>query len=143
MALDIINTYAYVRTTDLAKVLDTSEYITRTCINELYWDGLIIKIRGGAMSKLIQADPPKQLGAPEALSLLHDGMTVLLGEGDTVRDFIGLIPQGLKATFVTGSPFTCIELLKKTNLEVVLLGGKLSSLSKTLTAAKLLKTLPT
>jgi DeoR/GlpR family transcriptional regulator of sugar metabolism len=47
-----------------------------------------------------------------------------------VRELIKIIPDTLKATFITVNPFTAMELLEKPNLETIMVGGKMSKYSQ-------------
>jgi DeoR/GlpR family transcriptional regulator of sugar metabolism len=84
----------------------------------------------------------KQLIAGKAVSMLKEGMLVLIGGGTTVREFIKLIPDELHACFLTANPHTSIELLQKPNIETILLGGRLSNYSQTVVSGEVFQTLP-
>jgi DeoR family transcriptional regulator, fructose operon transcriptional repressor len=124
---------------ELANSLNVSEDTIRRDVNDLAEDGKIIKIRGGAMSKAYHhssnlketyAHQNKKTIAEKALTLLKDGMMVLIGGGTTIREFVKIIPNELKATFITVNPLTAVELLDKSNLEIILIGGPLSRYSQ-------------
>ena len=53
-------------------------------------------------------------------------MTVLIGGGTTMIELARLVPNDLQCTFFTISPLVALELAERENLEVILLGGKLS-----------------
>lgn len=53
-------------------------------------------------------------------------MTVLIGGGTTMIELARLIPNDLQCTFFTIRPLVAMELAEKDNIEVFLLGGKLS-----------------
>ncbi len=136
-----INVHSRVTFEELAGLLNVSEDTIRRDLNELAEKNMISKIRGGAMAranhhfpfsaKTSYAHENKMIIARKAISLLRDGMLVLVGGGTTVREFVKLIPENLKATFVTVNPMTSIELLEKTNIETIILGGKISNYSQT------------
>ncbi|QKZ13491.1 DeoR/GlpR family DNA-binding transcription regulator [Spirosoma sp. KUDC1026] len=134
-----INLHTRIYLADLATTLNVSEDTIRRDINELAEEGKLIKIRGGAMSKAYHhtsalqetyAHQNKRVIAQKALSLLKDGMLILIGGGTTIRELIKLIPQELKATFITVNPLTAVELLDKPNLEIILIGGQISRYSQ-------------
>jgi DeoR/GlpR family transcriptional regulator of sugar metabolism len=134
-----INLHTRIYLADLATTLNVSEDTIRRDINELADEGKLIKIRGGAMSKAYHhtsalqetyAHQNKRIIAQKALSLLKDGMLILIGGGTTIRELIKLIPQELKATFITVNPLTAVELLDKPNLEIILIGGQISRYSQ-------------
>jgi len=134
-----INLHTRIYLADLATTLNVSEDTIRRDINDLAEEGKLIKIRGGAMSKAYHhtsalqetyAHQNKRVIAQKTLSLLKDGMLILIGGGTTIREFIKLIPPELKATFITVNPLTAVELLDKPNLEIILIGGQISRYSQ-------------
>ncbi|MNT08471.1 HTH-type transcriptional repressor GlcR [compost metagenome] len=58
--------------------------------------------------------------------MISNGMTVLVGGGTTLIELARTIPDHLQCTFFTISPLVALELAEKPNLEVILVGGKLS-----------------
>ncbi|MNY03292.1 HTH-type transcriptional repressor GlcR [compost metagenome] len=53
-------------------------------------------------------------------------MTILAGGGTTMIELARLVPDSLQCTIFTISPLVALELAEKPNLEVILIGGKLS-----------------
>ena len=134
-----INLHTRINLADLATTLNVSEDTIRRDINDLAEEGKLIKIRGGAMSKAYHhssqvqetyAHQSKKAIAEKAVTLLQDGMLVLMGGGTTIREFIKAIPPDLKATFMTVNPLTAVELLDKPNLEIIMIGGQISRYSQ-------------
>ncbi|GAB4031707.1 DeoR/GlpR family DNA-binding transcription regulator [Spirosoma gilvum] len=134
-----INLHTRVSLTDLASTLHVSEDTIRRDINDLSDEGKLIKIRGGAMSKAYHhssqiqetySHTNKKVIAEKTLTLLRDGMLILMGGGTTIREFIKLIPADLRATFITVNPLTAVELLDKPNLEIIMIGGQISRYSQ-------------
>ncbi|MDQ1086075.1 MULTISPECIES: DeoR/GlpR family DNA-binding transcription regulator [unclassified Siphonobacter] len=139
LIINQVNLHTRITLTDLANTLNVSEDTIRRDINDLADEGKLIKIRGGAMSKAYHyssqpvesyAHDSKKLIAEKAVSLLKDGMLVLMGGGTTIREFIKMIPNELKATFLTVNPLTAVELLDKPNLEIIMIGGPISRYSQ-------------
>lgn len=139
MILQQINLHTRIFLGDLATTLNVSEDTVRRDINELADDGKLIKIRGGAMAKAYHhssalqetyAHQSKRIIAEKSLSLLRDGMLILIGGGTTIRELIKLIPNELRATFVTVNPLTAVELMDKPNLEIIMIGGQISRYSQ-------------
>ncbi|SFQ29692.1 DNA-binding transcriptional regulator of sugar metabolism, DeoR/GlpR family [Pseudarcicella hirudinis] len=139
LILKEINVHTRISLTDLTTTLNVSEDTIRRDLNELADDGEIIKIRGGAMSKAYHhsshlketyAHNDKLVIAQKALSLLKDDMLVLVGGGTTIRELVKLIPEELRATFMTVNPLTAVELLDKPNIEIILIGGQVSRYSQ-------------
>ncbi len=139
LILKQINIHTRATFSDLSLLTNVSEDTIRRDLNELASEGKIIKVRGGAMVSAyhptaqmngVYARTDKQIIAQKAVSLLKNGMFILIGGGTTVRELIRLIPDDLQATFITVNPFTAMELIEKSNLETILIGGKLSAYSQ-------------
>jgi DeoR family transcriptional regulator, fructose operon transcriptional repressor len=139
LILKQINIHTRVTFNDLTIITHVSEDTIRRDLNEMAQEGSVIKVRGGAMISSyhpsaqrseVYAQNDKQKIAQKALSLLKDGMFILIGGGTTVRELIKMIPDSLKATFITVNPFTAMELLEKPNLETIMIGGKMSKYSQ-------------
>ena len=139
LILKEINLHTRIYLGDLAATLKVSEDTIRRDINDLAEEGLLIKIRGGAMSKAYHhtsslqetyAHQSKRIIAEKCLPLFKDGMLILNGGGTTIRELIKLIPNDLRATFITVNPLTAVELLDKPNLEIILIGGQISRYSQ-------------
>ncbi|MDQ8747692.1 DeoR/GlpR family DNA-binding transcription regulator [Elizabethkingia miricola] len=134
-----INLHTRVSFDTLSNQLFVSEDTIRRDINELEAESLIIKIKGGAMTKAyhhssattqVYSGEAKQIIAQKTLELLHDGMVLLMGGGTTVREFIRLIPNDLHLTIFTVSVISAIELLDKPNIKTIMIGGAISPYSQ-------------
>lgn len=130
-----INLHNKVLSSDLSVQLNVSEDTIRRDLNELADNGQVLKVYGGALSKSFQypmedthvyAKESKMQLSLKAIGLLQSGMTVLMGGGTTMLELAKLIPTDLQCTIFTISPLVGMELANKHNLEVILLGGKLS-----------------
>lgn len=139
LILKEINVHTRISLNELVDKLNVSEDTVRRDINELSEEGEIIKIRGGAMSKAyhhtsnlqeIYAHSQKKIIGRKTLSLVKEGMLIIIGGGTTIREFVKLIPDDFSATFMTVNPLTAVELLDKPNLEIILIGGQLSRYSQ-------------
>ncbi|MBL7814411.1 MAG: DeoR/GlpR transcriptional regulator [Saprospiraceae bacterium] len=134
-----VNIHTRVTFSDLSSLTHVSEDTIRRDLNELASEGRIIKVRGGAMvstyhlsatpTNVYAIDNKKNI-ARKALTLIQNGMFVLIGGGTTVRELIRLIPESLNATFITPNPVTVMDLLEKPNIETIMIGGKMSSYSQ-------------
>src|SRR5690606_1741014 len=122
----------------------------RRDLNELAENGKVIKVYGGALSKSFQfpfqegnvyAKEGKKEIALKALSLISSGMTILIGGGTTMIELARLIPNDLQCTFFTISPLVALELAEKDNIEVFLLGGKLSRNTNIVTGSQVINEL--
>lgn len=131
-----INIHNKVLSSDLSAKLDVSEDTIRRDLNELAKASKIKKVYGGAVSKSfihsstqdnVYAKDAKRQIAKKALTLIKEGMVVLLGGGTTIIELARLVPKSLRCTFFTVSPLIALELIEYSNAEIILLGGRLSS----------------
>lgn len=145
-----INLHNKVLSSDLSVQLNVSEDTIRRDLNELAENGQVIKVYGGALSKSFQfpfqdgnvyAKENKKKIASKALTLINSGMTVLIGGGTTMIELARLIPNDLQCTFFTISPLVAMELAEKDNIEVFLLGGKLSRNTNIVTGSQVINEL--
>ncbi|MFA6083986.1 DeoR/GlpR family DNA-binding transcription regulator [Mucilaginibacter sp.] len=129
-----INLHNKVLSSDLCVKLNVSEDTIRRDLHDLASNSKIKKVYGGAMSKSFShstgvketyAQDAKRQIAKKALTLINDGMIVLLGGGTTIIEMARLVPKNLKCTFFTVSPVVAMELIEYTECEVILLGGSL------------------
>ncbi|MFD1601287.1 DeoR/GlpR family DNA-binding transcription regulator [Flavobacterium artemisiae] len=133
-----INLHTRVSFETLSAKLGVSEDTVRRDINELDADALLIKVKGGAMTKgyhysssnQTYAVEAKQVIAQKAVSLLHDGMVLVVDGGTTIREFIRLIPNDLNLTVFTITALTAVQLLDKPNIKTIMIGGSISSYSQ-------------
>jgi DeoR/GlpR family transcriptional regulator of sugar metabolism len=134
-----INLHNRVLSSDLVQMLNVSEDTIRRDLQELYENGQLFKVHGGALSKSYQssfddtsvyAKDAKITIAKKAISLIKDGMVILTGGGTTIIELAKQLPQTLQATFFTISPFVAIELAKYPKVEVILIGGLFSKNSQ-------------
>ncbi|WP_156306563.1 DeoR/GlpR family DNA-binding transcription regulator [Sphingobacterium endophyticum] len=130
-----INIHNKVLSSDLSVQLNVSEDTIRRDLNELAESGKVLKVYGGALSKSFQypfqegnvyAKEAKKEIASKAISLIQSGMNILVGGGTSMIELARLVPKDIQCTFFTISPLVALELAEKENLEVFLLGGKLS-----------------
>ncbi len=124
---------------DLSNSINVSEDTIRRDLNELAEDGKIIKVHGGALSKsfnnfYLRSDvynvDSKKIIAQKAVSLIKDGMFILTGGGTTIVEMARALPEGLKATFFTGSIPAAFEYSQHPDIEVIFIGDKISKRSQ-------------
>jgi DeoR/GlpR family transcriptional regulator of sugar metabolism len=129
-----INLHNKVLSSDLCVKLNVSEDTIRRDLHDLASNSKIKKVYGGAMSKSfshstglkeIYAQDAKRQIAKKALTLISDGMIVLLGGGTTIMEMARLVPKNRHCTFFTVSPLVAMELTEYSDCEVILLGGRL------------------
>jgi DeoR/GlpR family transcriptional regulator of sugar metabolism len=142
-----INIHNKVLSADLSMKLNVSEDTVRRDLNELTDSGQIIKVHGGAISKsfhfpysdrdIYKKEEKKEI-ARKAVELIEDGMIVIAGGGTTMIELARLIPSRVYCTFFTISPVVAIELGEHPNLQVHLIGGKLSPEMQILVGAQVI-----
>ncbi|MEJ5053285.1 DeoR/GlpR family DNA-binding transcription regulator [Sphingobacterium sp. MYb382] len=145
-----INLHNKVLSSDLSVQLNVSEDTIRRDLNELAENGQVLKVYGGALSKSFQfpfqdgnvyAKESKKEIAKKAISLIQNGMTVLVGGGTTMIELARLIPNDVQCTFFTISPLVALELAEKDNIDVILVGGRLSRNTNIVTGAQVINEL--
>lgn len=131
-----VNIHNKVLLADISAKFDVSYDTARRDLQELAQAGKVIKVRGGALSTSyhvysyqehdIYAYQEKTIIARKAVSLLQDGMLVLISGGSTNLEVARILPPELKATFVTPSLSTAMQLQEHKQIDTILLGGRLS-----------------
>ncbi len=135
-----VNLHNKVLSATLSAEIDVSEDTIRRDLMELSDEGKLIKVHGGALSlafnditypsKKIYSQDNKKIIAQKAATLIKDGMFVLTGGGTTIVEMARSLPVSLSATFITGSIPAVVEYMHHPNIEVIVIGDKLSKNSK-------------
>ncbi len=135
-----VNLHNKVLSASLSSDIDVSEDTIRRDLQELSEVGKLIKVHGGALSlafnditypsKKIYSQDNKKTIAAKAAGLIKDGMFVLTGGGTTIVELARALPVSLSATFISGSIPAIVEYMHHPNLEVIVIGDKLSKNSK-------------
>jgi DeoR/GlpR family transcriptional regulator of sugar metabolism len=135
-----VNLHNKVLSASLSTEIDVSEDTIRRDLQELSEEGRLIKVHGGALShafndityppKKIYSQGNKKIIADKATRLIKDGMFVLTGGGTTIVELARSLPVSLSATFISGSIPAILEYMHHPNIEVVVIGDKLSKNSK-------------
>jgi len=138
--LQQINLHNKVLSSSLSTDINVSEDTIRRDLQELSEEGRLIKVHGGALSRSfsqvhmpmngVYSQHQKKTIAQKAISLISDGMFVLTGGGTTIVEMARLLPPQLKATFVSGSIAAILEYMDHPNIEVILIGDRVSKNSK-------------
>jgi DeoR/GlpR family transcriptional regulator of sugar metabolism len=120
--------------------IDVSEDTIRRDLQELSYAGKLIKVHGGALSQsfnklayplnTIYAQSDKKIIALKAVSLIKDGMVVLTGGGTTIIEMARALPPALSASFISGSIPAIVEYMNHPTIDVIVLGDKISKVSK-------------
>jgi DeoR/GlpR family transcriptional regulator of sugar metabolism len=135
-----VNLHNKVLSTDLSQHINVSDDTIRRDLQELAEAGKLIKVHGGALSpsfhnglhtsKEVYSYQQKKIIAQKAASLIKDGMFVLTGGGTTIIELARALPQSLHATFISGSIPTIYEYMHHPNIDIIVIGDKISKNSK-------------
>ncbi|MFH0132610.1 DeoR/GlpR family DNA-binding transcription regulator [Variovorax sp. VaC1] len=119
----------------LSEALGLSEDTIRRDLREMAAEGLLQRVHGGALplapagadfaSRQQLASDEKVLIGRAAARLVRPGQVVFVDGGTTAVQLARHLPRTLQATVVTHSPSVAVELAAHTQLEVVLIGGRL------------------
>ncbi len=124
---------------ELSLSLNVSEDTIRRDLNELDAKGMLAKVHGGAVSTIqrlyhynedavFNKDKKKSI-ALKALTLLEDGMVIIMSGGTTNLMFARIIPKHLNATVYTYSIQIAMQLSEHPNIEIILIGGRIQKKS--------------
>lgn len=135
-----VNLHNKVLSAALCSELEVSEDTIRRDLQELSDEGKVLKVHGGALShsyshvtfkqEVVYSLSQKRAAARKAISLIAPGMFVLTGGGTTLIELARMLPPQLKATFITGSIPVILEYLNHPNIEVILIGDRVSKNAK-------------
>jgi DeoR/GlpR family transcriptional regulator of sugar metabolism len=135
-----VNLHNKVLSTDLSQHINVSDDTIRRDLQELADEGKLIKVHGGALSpsfhhgnassKEVYSYTQKRIIAQKAASLIKDGMFVLTGGGTTIIELAKALPSDLHATFISGSIPAVYEYMNHPNIDVIVIGDKISKNSK-------------
>ncbi len=138
--LQQLNLHNKILASSLSQDIRVSEDTIRRDLLELADEGKLIKVHGGALSHSfgrvhmpsndVYSQQHKRKIALKAIDLIKDGMFVLTSGGTTIVEMARLLPPGLKATFISGSIAAIVEYLEHPQIEVILIGDKISKNSK-------------
>ena len=138
--LQQVNLHNKVLSSTLSVDIQVSEDTIRRDLLELADEGKLIKVHGGALSRSfsqvhihssgVYSQQHKMQIAQKAIGLIENGMFVLTGGGTTIVEMARLLPAQLKATFISGSIAAILEYMDHPNIEVILIGDKISKSSK-------------
>ncbi|PZP44623.1 MAG: DeoR family transcriptional regulator [Pseudopedobacter saltans] len=138
--LQQLNIHNKVLVSDLCQAMNVSEDTIRRDLQTLSDNGKLMKVHGGALSNSfggnqsiknpIYAQNEKETIARKAVTLVKDGMLILLTGGSTIVEMIRHLPKNLNATFVTPSLTAAMALTTYTNCQVVFIGNTLLNTAK-------------
>lgn len=133
--LDVLKQDGQVIAKELSEKLGLSEDTIRRDLRELAAEGLLQRVHGGALPaspavgdfaarQEIHADEKAAIGRAAA-QLIKPGQVVILDGGTTALQIARHLPRTLRATIVTHSARTALELVEHPEIEVILIGGRL------------------
>ncbi len=135
-----VNLHNKVLSSSLCTEINVSEDTIRRDLQELADEGKVIKVHGGALSYSfnqvyfptngVYSQNQKKTIAQKAISYIENGMFVLTSGGTTIIEMARSLPPQLKATFISGSIPVILEYMHHPNIEVILIGDKISKNSK-------------
>ena len=133
--LGILKREGQVIAKDVAEAMEVSEDTIRRDLRELAQEGLLQRVHGGALPaspamadfagrEVLTAEGKVAIGKAAA-GMIRAGQVVILDGGTTARQVARHIPMELKATVVTHSPTIALELVNHTEIDVILIGGRM------------------
>ncbi len=135
-----VNLHNRVLSSSLCSEVNVSEDTIRRDLQELAEEGKVIKVHGGALSHSfndvhfptngVYSQNQKKKIAQKAIALISNGMFILTSGGTTIMEMARSLPPQLKATFISGSIPAILEYMHHPNIEVILIGDKISKNSK-------------
>ena len=135
-----VNLHNKVLSSSLCTDIYVSEDTIRRDLQELSDEGKVIKVHGGALSHSfnqvhfssngVYSQNQKKIIAQKAVGLISNGMFVLTSGGTTIIEMARSLPPQLRATFISGSIPAILEYMYHPNIEVILIGDRISKNSK-------------
>ena len=135
-----VNLHNKVLSSSLCLDIKVSEDTIRRDLQELADEGKIIKVHGGALSPSfnqvyfptngVYSQQNKKTIANKAIDLISNGMFILTSGGTTIIELARMLPPQLKATFISGSIPAILEYMHHPNIEVIMIGDRISKNSK-------------
>jgi DeoR/GlpR family transcriptional regulator of sugar metabolism len=135
-----VNLHNKVLSSSLSDEINVSEDTIRRDLQELADEGKIIKVHGGALSQSfnhinypsskVYSHNQKRSIALKVMPMIKDGMFILTTGGTTIIELARILPPQLKATFISGSIPAVLEYLHHPNIDVILIGDRVSRNSK-------------
>jgi DeoR/GlpR family transcriptional regulator of sugar metabolism len=135
-----VNLHNKVLSASLCSEINVSEDTIRRDLQELADDGKIIKVHGGALSHSfnevyylsngVYSQDQKKVIAQKAASLIGNGMFILTSGGTTIIELARALPPQLRATFMSGSIPAILEYMQHPNIDVIMIGDRVSKNSK-------------
>ncbi len=133
----------------LSKELNVSEDTIRRDIDALSKNGLLLKIRGGAIprshnpltfkERFGQLRDDKEVIAAKAQAILKSGQTIFLDGGTSVYTLVSRLSTDIKLTVITNNMAIIPVLAAYAGVELIVLGGKYLKESETVVGLQAIK----
>jgi DeoR/GlpR family transcriptional regulator of sugar metabolism len=133
--LEIVRSAGRVKVNQLTKRFKTSAVTIRNDLNELHQRGLVLRSHGGAVlpDKILRESPvverlkaysdeKRRIGAM-AVSLIHDGETIILDSGTTTLEIARQMKEMQGLQVITNGVNIAAELLDAHDVKVFIVGG--------------------
>ena len=135
-----VNLHNKVLSSLLSHEIRVSEDTIRRDLQELSEEGKLIKVHGGALSHSfndvtysglsVYSQDQKRIIGEKAAALIENGMFVLTSGGTTIIEMARALPPSLRATFISGSIPAILEYMMHPNIEVIMIGDRVSKNAK-------------
>lgn len=116
-----------------ASLLDVSEDTVRRDIDYLYRNGLLTKVRGGAMlrmknplsfnDRISKSTKEKDIIAVKAQQFVKSGNTIFMDGGTTVCQMVSCFPSDIILQIITNNPEVIPIVSQMPNVKLIMLGG--------------------
>lgn len=135
LILDVLKRDGRAVAGELARLWEVSEDTIRRDMRDMAAAGLLKRVHGGALPiaaplpdlsarRALATDEKRRLAAA-AVRLISPGQVVFLDGGTTTAEIVRQIPLDMALTVITHAPTTAAELERHTEIEVVLIGGRI------------------
>lgn len=147
----ILHQEGKVTAANLSDRLGVSEDTIRRDLKELDQAGRLTRVHGGALPRspalasyqVRQTHKPsaKEAIARAAVGFLRAGQTILIDGGTTTLEVARHLPLNFQGTVITTSPPVLLALSHHSQLEIIMVGGRLDTPSMTVTGSTTYETL--
>lgn len=135
LILDTLKRDGQVIAKALSQQFGLSEDTIRRDLRELAEQGLLLRVHGGALpaspsvadlaGRKILATGAKTTIAKAAVAMIQPRQVVILDGGTTTQELVRHLPKDVELTVITHSPTIAVALIDHSNINVVMLGGRL------------------
>ena len=136
--INILNASGYVEVSQLCRLFQVTEMTIRRDLNDLAQRGALVRSHGGAILppdttgnespyavRILDNLAAKEAIAKEALNLVRDGERIYFDSSTSVYCLAKILTNTHNFLAVTDTIYTALELMARTQVKVVLIGGEL------------------